>query len=204
MKRKEPVLSGKKFEANVFIDLIFLFNPDISLSFTMEEEEQVTSRKRKAKRRTESWELSYRTKPDAAADREKNRRYRFLATKGVVTLFNAIRERQQKTSKMLEEAKTTRSKEKVIHELKKDEFFESLQNSDIVNPVKGSGKQKDKAEMTSKWEVLRDDFLIGIKRNDQSAFYRRTDGRKKISHVIIHNQAVFLINGDERLATAGA
>ncbi|XP_003376769.1 conserved hypothetical protein [Trichinella spiralis] len=157
MKRKEPVLN---------------VNPDISLSFTMEEEEQVTSRKRKAKRRTESWELSYRTKPDAAADREKNRRYRFLATKGVVTLFNAIRERQQKTSKKLEEAKTTRSKEKVIRELKKDEFFESLQNSDIVNPVKGSGKQKDKAEMTSKWEVLRDDFLIGIKRNDQSAFYR--------------------------------
>ncbi|KAL1241085.1 RRP15-like protein [Trichinella spiralis] len=113
-----------------------------NLSFTMEEEEQVTSRKRKAKRRTESWELS------------------FLATKGVVTLFNAIRERQQKTSKKLEEAKTTRSKEKVIHELKKDEFFESLQNSDIVNPVKGSGKQKDKAEMTSKWEVLRDDFLV--------------------------------------------
>ncbi|KRX40974.1 RRP15-like protein [Trichinella murrelli] len=160
MKRKEPVLSGKKFEANVFIDLIFF------LSFTMEEEEQVTSRKRKAKKRTESWELSYRTKPDAAADREKNRRYRFLATKGVVTLFNAIRERQQKTSKKLEEAKTTRSKEKVIHELKKDEFFESLQNSEIVNPVKASGKQKDKAEMTSKWEVLRDDFLVNSNFNN--------------------------------------
>ncbi|KRZ80462.1 RRP15-like protein, partial [Trichinella papuae] len=130
------------------------------LSFTMEEEEQVTSRKRKTKRRTESWELSYRTKPDAAADREKNRRYRYLATKGVVTLFNAIRERQRKTSKKLEEAKTIRSMEKIINELKKDEFLESLQNSDFVNPVKVAGKQKDKAEMASKWEVLRDDFLV--------------------------------------------
>ncbi|KRZ07138.1 RRP15-like protein [Trichinella zimbabwensis] len=162
-----------------------------NLSFTMEEEEQVISRKRKAKRRTESWELSYRTKPDAAADREKNRRYRYLATKGVVTLFNAIRERQRRTSKKLEEAKTIRSMEKIINELKKDEFLESLQNSDFVNPVKAAGKQKDKAEMASKWEVLRDDFLVN-------------DVRKTISHVIIHNHAVFLINGDERLATAGA
>ncbi|KRZ35066.1 RRP15-like protein [Trichinella pseudospiralis] len=148
------VLSGKKFDTDVLIELIFF------LSFTMEEEEPVTSRKRKAKRRTENWELSYRTKPDAAADREKNRRYRFLATKGVVTLFNAIRERQRRTSKKLEEAKTIRSMEKVINELKKDEFLESLQNCDFVNAVKASGKQKDKAEMASKWEVLRDDFLV--------------------------------------------
>eukprot|EP00094_Tigriopus_californicus_P002983 TCALIF_02875-PA protein Name:"Similar to RRP15 RRP15-like protein (Bos taurus)" AED:0.27 eAED:0.27 QI:0/0/0/0.5/1/1/2/0/167 len=125
-----------------------------------------------------------RSKPNPVTDRPRERHLTKLATKGVVQLFNAVRE-QQKTIKSQLNAvgNSVTKREKVFKNIDKEGFLEVLSGNRKRATAKGteSANKKAKTEVKdeikddtrgneeveeSSWKILRDDFMMGAKMKD--------------------------------------
>lgn len=122
--------------------------------------------------------LSLRVKP-SINDRERERTFQKIATKGMVQLFNAVRAQQTHIDEKLQEAgKAEYKREKVLKSVNKKSFLDALMNgprakSELIdNPVKSEPVKKrfkkepkdepdsdDSAAHRSMWSALKDDFM---------------------------------------------
>ncbi|XP_060070525.1 RRP15-like protein [Ylistrum balloti] len=113
------------------------------------------------------WEAMGRTKPDPL-EREKERALQRIAQRGVVQLFNAVRQQQ----KILEEKSaglTEAKKAKVVGNMTKGKFLDILKGTDSnanTQPDTEHATVKIKEEPGEKWSILREDFMMGAKMKD--------------------------------------
>lgn len=131
--------------------------------------------------------LSLRVKP-SISDRERERTFQKIATKGMVQLFNAVRSQQKDLDERLEEAgKAEYKREKVLKKVSKKTFLDALMSgprakSELIdNPVKMEPVRKklkkeepdsDDSESHRKmWSALKDDFMAnsGWNKSGESA-----------------------------------
>ena len=117
-----------------------------------------------------------RSKPDAVRDRAKERRLAKVATRGVVQLFNAVREQQKSIKSQLDIAgKSTVKRDKVFKSIDKEGFLDVLSGN--KRRFEKSGEKESAAakvpkteikqeEDESSWKILRDDFMMGAKMKD--------------------------------------
>lgn len=113
-----------------------------------------------------------RVKP-TVLDRNREKVYTKLATKGVVQLFNAVRDHQKNIKTQLGQVgKSIRKREKVFKTLDREEFLNVLSGSKKAATVgrsknfevkKTEIKNEDSSET---WSVLRDDYMMGAKMKD--------------------------------------
>ena len=116
-----------------------------------------------------------RSKPDAVRDRARERRLAKVATRGVVQLFNAVREQQKSIKSQLDVAgKSTVKRDKVFKSIDKEGFLEVLSGSkrrlergkeSKAKVPKTEIKQEDDDD-ESTWKILRDDYMMGAKMKD--------------------------------------
>ena len=97
-----------------------------------------------------------------------------IATKGVVQLFNAVRDHQKDMKVKLKEAGGSfRKQEKVYKSLDKGSFVEMLTGKKMSKSSEGPSSKKAKIEVkdeepseNSTWSILRDDYMLGAKLKD--------------------------------------
>ena len=117
-----------------------------------------------------------RSRPDVVRDRARERKLAKIATRGVVQLFNAVREQQKSLKVQLDEAgKSIRKREKVFKNIDREGFLDVL---DGGGGMKRRRKEADKCQglpkeavkeepvEESSWKILRDDFMMGTKLKD--------------------------------------
>ncbi|XP_026314928.1 RRP15-like protein [Hyposmocoma kahamanoa] len=111
---------------------------------------------------------SIRVKPNIL-EKDRERLLNKIATKGVVQLFNAVRNQQKTLEKDLERSDLSESKkEKILKKFDKRTFLDSLMGqtkSVVIDEVK-TMKNEVKGEDKPKWNALRDDFMMGAKMKD--------------------------------------
>ncbi|KFD56958.1 hypothetical protein M514_02215, partial [Trichuris suis] len=108
------------------------------------------------------WQSLCYVKPSVVADKVKNVQLRKTATKGVVRLFNAVKDRQVSMERSMKEAGTMAKQDKVIRSADNKAFYNQLYPSDHASST-GKEVKSEPEELSSKWEVLRDNFLISPK-----------------------------------------
>jgi len=97
-----------------------------------------------------------------------------IATRGVVQLFNAVRDHQKDIKSQLKEAGGSfRKQEKVFKNIDKNSFVEILtgkpMSKSLCEPPPKKLKtevKNEKDENQSSWNILRDDFMLGAKMRD--------------------------------------
>lgn len=117
--------------------------------------------------------LGIRVKP-SIMDRERERTLQKIATKGVVQLFNAVKQQQGEINKKLSEAgPLERKREQVLRSIDKTKFLDVLMGGSksisIDNDVKNEEQENKKLEKkkdNETWSVLREDFVMGTKLKD--------------------------------------
>jgi len=134
-----------------------------------------------------------RVKPSYVKDRAKEKMLSKLATRGVVQLFNAVKEQQKDIKSRLNEVGgSVRKREKVYKNIDKEGFLEAVlsgggnkrkaaadeeQTSSSTAVAQTKKKSKKKVESTVKteeeeeatsggWNVIRDDYMLGAKMKD--------------------------------------
>lgn len=115
-----------------------------------------------------------RVKP-SVLDRERERAFKRIATKGVVQLFNAVRSQQRELVDRLEKAgPLDHKRDAVLNNINKRQFLDVLmggkraKSENIDNPVKeetikDEPSADDGVARPSQWSVLRDDFMTNKK-----------------------------------------
>merc|ERR1711972_1072486 len=100
-----------------------------------------------------------------------------IATRGVVQLFNAVREQQKDMKSQLKQAGVSfRKQEKVLKTINKENFINMLSGKATVRSEEPAEKRsrvereveemEEKEEKQSSWSILRDDFMLGAKLKD--------------------------------------
>ncbi|XP_011688919.1 PREDICTED: RRP15-like protein [Wasmannia auropunctata] len=106
--------------------------------------------------------------------REHERMLQRVATKGVVQLFNAVRQQQVEIKTKLSQAgPLERKREQVFKNIDKNAFLDVLMGGsksvpvdNAVKPEKSVERTDDKDKDHKMWSVLRDDFVMGAKLKD--------------------------------------
>ncbi|GAB6028029.1 pre-60S ribosomal particles component [Chamberlinius hualienensis] len=126
------------------------------------------------------WEHKIRVKPDVT-QRQREKALQRVATKGMVQLFNAIKQRQVTVeTKFKEVGGSEVKKEKVLKGLTKQDFLESIKTPsnrlEALNRTPASSQTKSKhlenaaasaaSEAKPTWSALRDDFMLGAEMKD--------------------------------------
>lgn len=126
--------------------------------------------------------FNLRIKP-AMTDRERERAFKKIATKGVVQLFNAVRTQQKDLSQQLEQAgRLDHRRDAVLNNINKRKFLDVLmggkraKSENVDNPIKDELKEEDDGmesmddevyndglPKNSIWSVLKEDFLSNKK-----------------------------------------
>nr|CAD7461680.1 unnamed protein product [Timema tahoe] len=179
-KRKKSIVLAKAKKLSDFTKKIKVEDPGFEVDGIKEEKPDLEDLDTKPKfepikRRRREWYLRGRVKPSILdADREKT--LGKIATKGVVQLFNAVRQQQKSIDNKLKKAGSSiRKREQAMKSIDKNTFLDILMGSKgakselVDNSVKHESSFKDKVKdkkdssSTPVWNVLRDDFMMGAK-----------------------------------------
>eukprot|EP00092_Neocalanus_flemingeri_P027735 GFUD01030107.1.p1 GENE.GFUD01030107.1~~GFUD01030107.1.p1 ORF type:complete len:321 (+),score=128.41 GFUD01030107.1:50-1012(+) len=114
-----------------------------------------------------------RKRPDVL-ERNAEKTLAKIATRGVVQLFNAVRDHQKDIKGQLKEAGGSfRKQENVFKNMDKNGFVETLTGKSMSKPLAEPPAKKPKSEVKeendenqSTWNILRDDFMLGAKMRD--------------------------------------
>ncbi|XP_078085896.1 RRP15-like protein [Mustelus asterias] len=139
-----------------------------------EKRKQAMLEKRKQLDKKKEWEQMCRVKPDVYQDRETERSFQKVATRGVVQLFNAVRKHQTSVDEKIKEAGgSERKRAKLLSSVSKKDFISVLRGSgqnvhqNSAERTANGGKQiKIKSEDSAAWNILRDDFMMGATMKD--------------------------------------
>ncbi|XP_012223530.1 RRP15-like protein [Linepithema humile] len=142
---------------------------------TESEEASVETKEHTAqiKSRIKEKSLGIRVKP-SITDREHERMLQKIATRGVVQLFNAVRQQQMEINKKLSQAgPLERKREQVLKSINKNSFLDILMGGSKSIPIHNALKSEKPVEQTNNkekddkiWNVLREDFVMGAKLKD--------------------------------------
>ncbi|XP_075223214.1 RRP15-like protein [Lycorma delicatula] len=128
------------------------------------EETKKSSRLEMARRiRKKSLEAKGRKKP-SVLDKDREKVLAKIATKGVVQLFNAVRQQQRSLEKEIQNVGPSDVKqEKILKSVDKRAFLDVLMGakSQTVPEVK-----KEESKVNCEWSVLRDDFMMSTRLKD--------------------------------------
>ncbi|XP_046971749.1 RRP15-like protein [Vanessa cardui] len=111
---------------------------------------------------------SVRMKPNIL-EKDRERLLAKIATKGVVQLFNAVRNQQKTFETDLNKNLPEGKKEKILKKFDKRAFLDTLMGqskSIVVEDQTKPLKDELKAEDKPRWNALRDDFMMGAKMKD--------------------------------------
>lgn len=112
---------------------------------------------------------SIRVKPNIL-EKDREKLLSKIATKGVVQLFNAVRNQQKTLQNEMDRNDLSESKkEKILKKFDKRAFLDTLMGqtkSIIVDKEAKVAKNEIKDENIPKWSALRDDFMMGAKMKD--------------------------------------
>jgi len=140
---------------------------------TTEEVPHVPVSVRRAKKR--EIDSVCRVKPDITGDRSREKVLVKIATRGVVQLFNAVREQQKNVKEKLKQAGNSRARENILKNINKDEFLNVLDGKKRTSntaPLKKRPKLELKSEDEDEvpddpsWSALKKDFMLGAKMKD--------------------------------------
>lgn len=116
---------------------------------------------------------SIRVKPNIL-EKDRERILTKIATKGVVQLFNAVRNQQKTIEKEMDRNDLSEGKkEKILKKFDKRAFLDTLMGqskSVIVDEEAKVAKSEVKDEDKPRWSALRDDFMMGAKMKDWPKF----------------------------------
>lgn len=122
-----------------------------------------------SKLRIKEKSLGIRIKP-SIADREREKMLQKIATRGVVQLFNAVKQQQIDINKKLSQAgPLERKREQVFKSIDKNAFLDILMGGSKSIPVDNTVKSEEQTNNKKDdkiWSVLRDDFVMGAKLKD--------------------------------------
>ncbi|KAK7868480.1 hypothetical protein R5R35_001892 [Gryllus longicercus] len=122
--------------------------------------ENTAEEKRHSRLKRREWRLKGRIKP-SILEKNRERTLSKIATKGIVQLFNTVRNHQKQLDKKLNAAGTERKREKVLNSVNKQTFLDMLMGSKNINkPSEDAVEKEIKEEEKGTWEVLRDDFMM--------------------------------------------
>ncbi|XP_047005136.1 RRP15-like protein [Schistocerca americana] len=163
-KAKKLQQVAKKEKPSVETDTAEKEEKDTTVKF--EKNAMKDSRKLKKK----LWENKGRVQPHIL-DKNREKALAKIATKGVVQLFNAVRQHQKKLDEQFREVKHS--------EVKKDKIMKSVDKKAFLDVLMGKGSSaKFEADMKEEedenkedsvnqtWKVLQDDFMTGVKLKD--------------------------------------
>ncbi|XP_048392848.1 RRP15-like protein [Stegostoma tigrinum] len=128
----------------------------------------------KQRDKKKEWEQMCRVKPNVAEDRETERAFRKIATRGVVQLFNAVQKHQVSVDKKIKEVgRSEQKRAKLLSSVSKKDFISVLRGSrpnvhqdSAPRPVNSIKQVKVKSEDSTAWNILRDDFMMGATMKD--------------------------------------
>lgn len=128
--------------------------------------QEVSSLEKHPRRKQRELQCKFRVKP-SILDRDREKRLNKIATRGVVQLFNAVRQQQKSLESQLNEAGSSeRKRDKVMKSLDKRAFLDILMghshSEPVDSPIKLEAELKEEEPPT--WHVLRDDFMTGTAR----------------------------------------
>uniref|UniRef100_UPI00398E4FEE RRP15-like protein isoform X2 n=1 Tax=Pristiophorus japonicus TaxID=55135 RepID=UPI00398E4FEE len=139
-----------------------------------EKQKKAMIEKMKKLDKKKEWEQMCRVKPDVVRDRDTERNFQRIATRGVVQLFNAVRKHQTSVDEKVKEVGGSEQKRaKLLSSVSKKDFISVLRGSgqnvhrDSAERTANSGKQVEvKSEDGAAWNILRDDFMMGATMKD--------------------------------------
>ena len=171
--------TGKNIETNKPL-LLSKAKKDVGTVGETTEEGKVLEKASVRRAKKKEWEELARKRPDIVKDRQKEKKLARIATRGVVQLFNAVREQQKTLKTQLDKAGlSTTKRDKVFKNLDKGAFLEVLsgkrpssQNKKTDNDNSGSVTKRAKMEIKDEeddgtnWSALKDNFMMGAKMRD--------------------------------------
>lgn len=108
---------------------------------------------------------SIRVKP-TILEKDREKILSKIATKGVVQLFNAVRNQQKSIEKQIDRKDLTETKkEKILKKFDKRTFLDTLMGNTKSVVVDDQAKVK-KDENAPKWKALREDYMLSAKMKD--------------------------------------
>ncbi|XP_073194973.1 RRP15-like protein isoform X2 [Lepidochelys kempii] len=116
-----------------------------------EREKQEKLEKKRQLDKKREWEMMCRVKPDVAKDRERERNFQRIATRGVVQLFNAVRKHQKNVDEKVKEAgNSNRKRAKLMSSVSKKDFINMLRGNEVAKREQSiSGKTLKSKQLTS-------------------------------------------------------
>merc|ERR1712141_36012 len=169
---KPMLLSKAKKDADI---------PDLQLNNSEDQKPKLKERPSVLRAKKQELENVARKKPDIVKDRSKEKKLAKIATRGVVQLFNAVRDQQKSLKTQLDKAGLSITKrDKVYKNLDKDAFLEVLSGKKRSSNAIGGNREnsmlnkKPKTEVKAQshedddgtWSVLKDNFMMGAKMKD--------------------------------------
>ncbi|XP_038667835.1 RRP15-like protein [Scyliorhinus canicula] len=139
-----------------------------------EKRRQVMLEKTRQLDKRKEWEQIGRVKPDVIRDREAERNFQKIATRGVVQLFNAVRKHQTSVDEKIKEVGgSERKRAKLMSSVSKKDFINVLRESgqyvhqnSAERTAIGGKRVEVKSEDSATWNILRDDFMMGAAMKD--------------------------------------
>lgn len=172
--KKSLVLSrAKKYSAVVKVEKestpAFEVIGDVPAATPVVKNEESITSEPPAKRVKQS-KPSLRVKPNIL-EKDREKLLSKIATKGVVQLFNAVRNQQKTLQKEMDRNDLSEGKkEKILKKFDKRTFLDTLmgQSKSIIVDEKASATKNEvkDEEDTPQWSALRDDFMMGAKMKD--------------------------------------
>ncbi|TFK09782.1 enoyl-CoA delta isomerase 2, mitochondrial [Platysternon megacephalum] len=120
-----------------------------------EKEKQEKLEKKRQLDKKREWEMMCRVKPDVAKDRETERNFQRIATRGVVQLFNAVRKHQKTVDEKVKEAGNSNRK--------RTKLMSSVSKKDFINMLRGS--EGAKREQSTSGKTLKSKQKLLMKQN---------------------------------------
>ncbi|KAL8598250.1 hypothetical protein ACOMHN_035200 [Nucella lapillus] len=128
-----------------------------SSDWTDDSDEEASAKRRHQMEKRKEWQNLGRVKPNVL-HKEHERMLQKIATRGVVQLFNAVRQQQSSIKEQMNEAgSSVRRRDKVGKSLSKKNFLDLL-DSKQTKTAEDTSRTQDQAA-TEKWEVLGDSYL---------------------------------------------
>ncbi|CAB3249314.1 unnamed protein product [Arctia plantaginis] len=174
-KNKKTLVLSRAKKHSVMTKVVKDAKPEFEVIGDNEKEEKIAVKKEESivseppPKKTKHSKPSIRIKPNVL-EKDRERLLSKIATKGVVQLFNAVRN-QQKTiqSEMDRNDLPESKKEKILKKFDKRAFLDTLMGqskSIVVDEETRVTKNEVKDEDKLKWGALRDDFMMGAKMKD--------------------------------------
>nr|XP_034177563.1 zinc finger protein 569-like [Osmia lignaria] len=161
--KKKEIEENVSFEIEKVKEEVETFKEEVE----NKDEKSVTQSKEKRKNN-----LGIRVKP-SIIDRERERMLQKIATKGVVQLFNAVKQQQGEINQKLSKAgPLERKRERVLKNIDKCAFLDVLMGGSKSIPIDNNIKDETEQNKSRKqkdqetWNVLREDFVMGTKLKD--------------------------------------